>query len=186
MVRLAAARLAAASWTIATLGSVFGPPAAVSVGDGVEIRSAGSKGLGAFVTRDLPAGTYLAPYTGRLLASDEAMLRAALDETSGDYFASLNGWFDEELVIDAEDPKTSGWPRYINHSKRRANCKNIELQQPVALPGGGVGRLPLGLYAMLIRDVQAGEELLVDYGSAYWTDRGLLPLDPRRIAIDYI
>ena len=177
-------RLWLASWTIGTLGKLLGPPASVTVGDGVEIRAAGGKGLGAFVTRALPAGAYLSPYTGTLMHLDDATAAKLRGDTSGDYHARLNGWFGEALVVDAED-EASGWPRYINHSRRRANCENFELRKPVAIGPRRLG-LPLGLYVQLRRDVAAGEELLVDYGDDYWDDRGLRPLDPRRIAVDYL
>ena len=182
-------RLSAASLTIATLGKLLGPPPAVTVGDGVEIRSAGGKGFGAFATRNLSAGAYLSPYTGKLMARKDASLAKLRGETTGAYFAGFDtAWFGEELVVDAQDEATSGWPRYINHSKRRANCRSFELRRPIAIPGRvfSVGRLPLGLYVQLVRDVTAGEELLFDYGDSYWTDRGLRRFDPRRIAIDYI
>ena len=32
------------------------------------------------------------------------------------------------LVIDADDSETSSWPRFVNHSKRRANCELIEMK----------------------------------------------------------
>ena len=182
---------AVASFTISVLRGAFGPPAGVEVGRGVEIRPAGKKGLGAFATQDLAAGTYLAPYTGRLLERTDALTLFDQGETSGAYFAELNGWLGDQttFIIDAEDDKSSGWPRYVNPSRRRANTRNVELRQPVSLPGvdgGPLIRLPLGLYLQLTQDVQAGDELLTDYGDEYWTDRGLLPLDPRRLAIDYL
>jgi SET domain-containing protein len=152
--------------------SSLGPAVDVGVGDGVEIRPAGAKGLGAFATRDLPAGAYLGQYTGRVTTFDEAMAAERRGETSGAYFACVeDGPFGERLVVDAEDA-SSGWPRFINHSKRRANCQNIEARRP--LPGV---RVPVGLFVQTLRPVSAGEELLVDYGDWYWTSRGLLPVE---------
>ena len=93
-------RLSAASLTIATLGKLLGPPAAVAVGDGVEIRSAGGKGFGAFATRNLSAGAYLSPYTGKLMARKDASLAKLRGETTGAYFAGFDtAWFGEELVV---------------------------------------------------------------------------------------
>ena len=35
------------------------------------------------------------------------------------------------------------------------------------------------------KPIAAGEEILFDYGAGYWDSR-LLPLDPRRLVIDYL
>ena len=181
-------RASLAGLTLTTLSSVLGPPPAATVGQDVVIRSAGrSKGLGAFAARDLPAAAYLGRYTGRALLPAEATDAVSRGETTGAYFARMKGGpFGQDLVFDAEDSTVSGWPRFINHSKRRANCKNIELRLPFDLNGVSFGRVPLGLYIQTTRDIAAGEELLVDYGPDYWTSRGLAPGDPRRLLIDYL
>lgn len=168
---------------VAVFGTVLGPPLAIaSDGDGVDILLTGRKGLGAFAARDIEAGAYLGRYTGALLTAEEALSRWQNGETSGDYFATMRG-ITRPMVIDAEDYETSGWPRFINHSKRRANCANVELRQPLT-PGSRGPRLPLGLYVQAVRDIKRGEELLVDYGDAYWTNRGFAPNSPRRWRID--
>ena len=179
-------RLALTSWALSAVSSLLGPELAVNgVNDGVEVRLAGDKGLGAFAQRDLPAGAYLGRYTGRLYSADGALAALNNGDTSGNYFATLqNAPGDGPLVIDAEDYEISGWPRFINHSLRRQNCRNTELGLP--LVDGVDVRIPLGLYVQTIRDIKAGEELLVDYGPEYWTDRGLAPGTPRRLMVDYL
>ncbi len=180
-----------ASWTIAALGSTLGPSSNVAVGRDVEIRPVAGKGFGAFATREIPAGAFLGRYTGRLLSAREAEEAWEGGKTSGEYFAFTDSPFnpgsDELYVYDAEDAGSSNWPRFINHSRRRENVQNLDLRLPVALlPGTDPVRLPLGLYVQTLRRIKAGEELLLDYGSAYWTTRGIPPLDPLRIAIDLL
>jgi len=169
---------------ITALGTLLGPKLQVSLNDGVEIQLSSGKGLGVFATRDLPAGAYLGRYTGRLLSAKDAFAAYDRGDTSGNYFAALQGAPGAEpLVLDAEDFEISGWPRFINHSLRQQNCKNTELRLPL---WGSDFRLPLGLYVQTTRDIAAGEELYVDYGAEYWTDRGVPRYSPRRFVIDYL
>lgn len=76
--------------------------------------------------------------------------------------------------------------RYINHSKRKKNCRSLELRGPVTVGAHELGRVPLGLYVQTCRDVAAGEELLIDYGPEYWTAKGIRSKDPRRFVVDYL
>ena len=156
------------SAVLAVCSSLFGPPLAVQLGSGVRVGEASSKGLGAFATTDLSAGAFLGRYTGRLYTETEALDAWRSGETSGEYFATLrSAGGAEPMVVDAEDYRIAGWPRFINHSKRLANCRNTELRKPIG-PWTSA-RLPLGLYVQATRDIAAGEELLVDYGPEYWT-----------------
>ena len=112
--------------------------------------------------------------------------------------------------MDAEDESAAGWPRFVNHSRRRVNCthvglglgwlgltltltltltqtrrvncKHVCLRLPVVL----LGRVPLGLWVRTTREIAPGEELLLDYGSAYWDRCGLAYPNPRRLAIDFL
>ena len=177
-------RSAVLSGAIALLGNSLGPLPAVSVGDGIELANVPGKGIGAFATRDLPAGMFLGCYSGKLMSAEAAADAARRGETSGAYFARMQGVPGSPLVIDSEDASTSTWPRYINHSRRRKNCLSLELQYRVSLGGLELGALPLGLYVKTSRPIAAGEELLMDYGDEYWTSRGYTSFDPRRIVID--
>ena len=184
-----ALRPAVASLALTTLSTVLGPKPAVSIGDGIEIRLSGSKGRGAFATRDLAEGTFLGRYTGKLMDEAQALAAYQNGDSSGSYFATIEkGPFGgTPLVVDAEDDRIAGWPRFINHSKRKANCKNAEIFRPFNVPGEfDLGKAPLGLYVQAMRDIREGEELLIDYGEAYWTSRGFPPTDPRRFVIDYL
>ena len=173
-------RLAVARWMVAALSSALGPRPAVDVGSGVEIRPTKGMGLGAFATVDLGAGLYLGQYTGKLYSPSDAEEATSRGKTSGRYFAVVQALpgVDGPLVVDAEDETTSAWPRYINHSGRRANCENTELSLPFTVPDlVDLGKLPLGLYVRTTRDISAGEELLLDYGEEYWRSRGSTPIE---------
>lgn len=173
-------------WTLSSFASLLGPRLSVRIGCDVEIRPAGSKGMGAFALRDIDEGEFLGRYTGKMMTFDEAYASWAAGRTSGDYFAALQLGRDSPLVVDAENVKTSGWARWVNHSKRKANCKNIELQLPVSpVEQLKLGRIPLGLYLVSSREIRKGEELLVDYGDIYWDSR-YRRYDPKRLAIDYL
>ena len=171
-------------WTLALLSRALGPRPTVKLGTEIQVRSAPGKGLGVFAACDLPAGSFLGRYTGEVLGLEEASRAWSSGETSGAYFALLSGGAGPPLVVDAEDYRKSSWPRFINHSVRRANCKNLELRQ--SLVDGWDARIPLGLYVQTKRNIRAGEELLISYGDKYWQDRGFPKTDPRRWVIDYL
>ena len=129
--------------------------------------------------RELPSDAYLARYTGRFYGQLDAW-RAALarGETSGDYCY----FFEDGGTLDAEDGARSGWPRFVNHSRRRTNCVLVEIApEPVGplLPPRTV------VVLQATRRIVPGEELLVDYGDAYWDSR-VGRIGWRRFAIDYL
>lgn len=153
---------------------------ALTGGVDFEIRSAGpGKGRGAFALRELPAEAYLARYTGRFYDRLDAWkAKLASGETSGD-FCYL---FEDGGILDAEDASRSGWPRFVNHSKRRKNCEFIEVAPEPIGP-----LLPPRTVVMLqaTRWIAAGEELLVDYGDGYWDGR-VGKVGWQRFVIDYL
>lgn len=122
-----------------------------------EVRSAGrGKGRGVFALRELPADAYLARYTGRFYDRlDEWKAGLAKGKTSGDYCY----FFEDGGVLDAEDGARSGWPRFVNHSRRRANCVFSEIAPEPIGP-----LLPPRAVVMLqaTRRIAPKEELLVD------------------------
>ena len=121
-----------ASTTMSVAAALFGPPSTARLGSDIEIRQAGGRGRGAFATRTLPAGEYLGRYTGRLMSPAEAFRAYEAGLTTGEYFASLGDAGDSEaLIVDAEDERAAGWPRFVNHSKRRVQ---LTLALALALP----------------------------------------------------
>jgi hypothetical protein len=59
---------------------------------------------------------------------------------------------DPDALVDAADPSQSNWLRYLNHATPpAANCQMTD-----------------GAVVTTLRAIKAGEELLFDYGRAYW------------------
>ena len=81
-------------------------------------------------------------------------------------------------MVDGEDPQTSSWQRYINHSLRRQNC--------VAGACRAFGHT-LGIYLEASRPIEAGSELFSDYGHVYWdSELGSNRLRLRRLIVDFL
>ena len=123
------------------------------------------------IGRDIPVETVVARDSGQLYSLPEFEQALAEETTTGDYafglsVAGIPGW-----IIDGENPETSSWSRYVNHSLRRQNCH--------AFPGPGY------IYLEATQDIAAGDELFFNYGDEYWEDRA--PSDSlRRIVIDLL
>lgn len=66
--------------------------------------------------------------------------------------------------------------RYVNHSKRRANCVAQDAFDEDAELGA--------VFLETSRDVSRGEELLFNYGDEYWDNR-MPRFSPTRLKIDY-
>ena len=115
-------------------------------------------GLGAFATQKLYKNTILGDYTGEELDYEED----DDDLINGDYVLMVQGYNNrgKEVfkVIDAKDPNKSDWPRYLNSVKRgdgkKENCKFFINGNKISVK--------------TIRDIEIGEELLVNYGDEYF------------------
>ncbi|KAL1507937.1 hypothetical protein AB1Y20_007541 [Prymnesium parvum] len=147
----------------------------LQVGRDVDVRLSAGKGLGAFACRPLAPGTAVGRYDGILRRNDETYAALMAGATSNDYAFNLgNGW-----VVDGEFPERSNWLRYINHSKRRANC----MLGPLSIFG-----VTYGVFVKTCKPINAGDELLFDYGPGAANKlRNRLypaPFDPRRIIWD--
>lgn len=167
------------------------------IGLDVEVRPSQAKGSGVFALRALPAKQLVVRYTGILRTREDHRLIETPSSPNG-YTFKLG----TDFVIDASDESTSGWARFVNHSVRRRNCEVVPVsvdqfgaEKWTAL-GGALDLLesapmiptrPFAVYLETTEAVEAGQELLIDYGGDYW--RALTSqwrLDPRRLAIDYI
>jgi len=139
----------------------FGAPE-LRLDEDVEARPSVLGGLGLFAVRPLRRGTFLMDYLGESLTEAEFTERYA-EGGVADYGLELDGiapW-DAPVFVDARDPAKSNPARYMNHASDD-NCNVRKVKQ----------RLPfraLRLYAA--RDIQAGDELLWDYGPDYWRGR---------------
>ena len=134
-----------------------------AVGTDVEIREAGGgRGLGVYALRPLEPRTCLTRYTGAHRSNERHNAMCKTGETSSSYAIGLGA----DWVVDAEDARTSGWARYINHSLRGENCKFV----PCGLDSiGAPGMLPpaaepICVFVEVSRPIAAGEELLLNYG----------------------
>ena len=158
-----------------------------SVGTDVEIREAdGGKGLGVYALRPLEPVACLTRYTGEHRSRERHDAVCASGKSSSSYAIGLG----KNWVVDAEDARTSGWARYINHSLRAQNCIFV----PCGLDSIAPGILPPAdepfcVYVQVSRPIAEGEELLLDYGGNYWDERvpreGVLGV-LRRLKIDYV
>ena len=72
------------------------------------------------------------------------------------------------IFVDAEDPLAASWTRYLNHSSKQPNLSMRSIVQPDGSP----------LVRFVVeREVKPGDELLFDYGEAYWENEDPLDAD---------
>ncbi|MBB5014626.1 SET domain-containing protein [Rehaibacterium terrae] len=109
-------------------------------------------GNGVFAAVDLPAGTRLIEYKGRLRTHAEAdELYGDQAETGHTFLFTLN----DEYVIDANNDGNVA--RWINHGCT-PNCEAVLVEHP------GSDRRRDRVFIETIRDIRAGEELTYNYG----------------------
>uniref|UniRef100_A0A7S4HCS0 SET domain-containing protein n=1 Tax=Prymnesium polylepis TaxID=72548 RepID=A0A7S4HCS0_9EUKA len=126
------------------------------------IQPSEGKSLGLFALRPLGPGSVVGFYSGPIVSDAEYDDAVAAGRSSGDYGFALGNGF----VVDAEDPTTSGPLRFCNHSGRRPNCEM------------GACKLfgkTYGVFLETSKDINAGDELLFDYGGDFWS--GSIPAD---------
>lgn len=111
-----------------------------------EIREiGGAKGKGLYVLQDFEFGEYLLDYTGEKITTKLA------DTLETKYLFEI----DKEWTIDGE--AESNTARYINHS-----CDpNVEAE---------VDEVAARIMIHAARDIEKGEELLIDYGDEYFDE----------------
>jgi len=121
-------------------------------------------GLGAFLREPAKTGDLLCEYVGELIYEPTFESRGDLANYRGrSYVYGLNS----SMSIDSSFAGNAS--RYINHVEgsdpsgavRRANCKAF-----VRLVNGDHR---IGIFAL--EDIEAGKELLLDYGSEFFTDK---------------
>lgn len=118
----------------------------------IQQRRSRIHGNGVFAAADIPAGTTLIEYRGKLLTHAQADRRYPGTADSGHTFLfTLN----DRYVIDAnEDGNIARW---INHSCE-PNCQSSLEEDPDGDPRKD------RVMIETVRDVRAGEELCYDYG----------------------
>jgi len=130
--------------------------------DFVNIRESNIQkaGLGAFATSFIPKRTRLGEYKGRLLTQKEY---DNLKEEHCCYMFEVDkqvGKKRRKYFIDARFKKHSNWTRYVNGAKDAKQQKKVNIE---AYQYGGK------VFYRTCENVKTGDELLVDYGSDYWT-----------------
>lgn len=118
----------------------------------IKVRRSPIHGNGVFANRDIPAGTEIIRYRGRLLTHDEADHRYGGNVDEGHtYLFTLN----EHYVIDGNDNGNSA--RWINHSCE-PNCRAVTVEDAHERPERD------RIVIEALRDIAEGEELSFDYG----------------------
>jgi hypothetical protein len=109
-------------------------------------------GKGLFTTRDIPRGTKIVQYKGKVTNWKE------VDSKEG-----LNGYIyyvNRHHVIDAQ-PATEAVARYANDAKGLVRTEGVSNNCTYIIEG-------LKVYIKSMRHIPAGSELLVGYGKEYW------------------
>eukprot|EP00240_Pyramimonas_obovata_P016298 CAMPEP_0118945986 /NCGR_PEP_ID=MMETSP1169-20130426/43383_1 /TAXON_ID=36882 /ORGANISM="Pyramimonas obovata, Strain CCMP722" /LENGTH=271 /DNA_ID=CAMNT_0006891847 /DNA_START=207 /DNA_END=1022 /DNA_ORIENTATION=+ len=123
----------------------------------IEVKQADEgKGRGAFAVTRLPKRSYIGDYEGDLLSASQ--LKTRFGESIGDYVHVIDpDWaIDAEALARSSSTFTAG---HMNHSKERANVvRRVYRDQRC-----------VAFYTK--REIEAGEELLFDYGDDYWKNR---------------
>lgn len=105
-------------------------------------------GLGVIATQDVPAGTLVSYYKGRVLQKESASSRYQV-------------WVCKGYIIDAED-EMDCIARYINHLPKggRSNCRFVMRHET-----GGKKTVKV----ITTRTIRSGEEVYLNYGGEYWS-----------------
>ena len=117
--------------------------------DGIEIKE-GRYGRGVFATRHFDKGDAVEDCPTLELPGDQVVGRL------GDYVFGSNESEDDVILL-------LGYGMLYNHSYE-ANCEYVQDGPQV-------------ITFITLRDVEAGEELTIDYGEEWWSTRNLEP-DP--------
>ncbi len=128
------------------IGTAFDRPDLVEVREVNLLRSFGGKGL--FATQDIPAGTCIGLYTGKIYTREEFKIYCEGDHVDLSYTMHIN-----DIVIDGI--KKGNFTRFINFSD---NQDNVKFSDP-SLDGNKVVTVVTKV------DIKKGQQLLVDYNT---------------------
>jgi SET domain-containing protein len=121
----------------------------------------GDIGFGAYMAEPVKQGEFIAEYVGEIISYAECARRSEIyDKLKVSFIFDLN----YEVVIDSY--QYGNVERFINHSKKQANCK------PFVKLVNGEHRI--GFFAM--KDLDAGVELFFDYGKEFVFKQGLMEM----------
>jgi SET domain-containing protein len=156
-----------------------------AVSAGIRIDKSEGKGFGAFATIPIVQGEWIGDYEGEMLTTQEVKARywnlgkPKKDDRrwkksrkrrgqgmSGDYLFDLS----DDIYVDGEDTDASGWCRFMNHAEETKQECNVKTESSRKYSNGENVILPR-LWFTAKRDIEAGEELLYDYGDGYWEEK---------------
>ena len=109
-------------------------------------------GKGLFTRYFIPAGTHIIEYKGRVTTWNEVKEK----EADNAYIMYVN----RDHVINAL-PYKKALARYANDAKGVGKIRGLRNNAVYAT-------VKKRVYIKAIRDIKAGEEILVDYGKSYW------------------
>lgn len=126
----------------------------------IRVRRSGIRGagLGAFTTVRVPRGTALGVYTGEQLTATEEEERYPRRDAPATYVLRVRRSCGGHVLVDAAN--AAHWAKYMNDPWN---------------PAAGVAAAPNVVFGddgviTAVRDIGAGEELLVSYGAGYWRE----------------
>lgn len=131
----------------------------------VDVRESPGKGRGAFAATKIAAGAFLGTYAGDALTGDDYEERYGGAAAVPEYVVRVDGdlYLDGRAAADAE----TFTPALLNHGG--GDAANVVRYC--------ASRRPPVIDFFAARDVDAGEELLFDYGDQYWAGRADAPDD---------
>lgn len=124
-----------------------------------------SAGKGLFAAAPLVSGMLLPPYQGQLLTAGEVKSRFFTPgmeylwcSCEPDKVYNMSST-DMSFCVDAANTPKSNPARYINSASDKSMCRQVNVEMC------DLGQV---LYFRITKEVQAGSELIVDYGKDYW------------------
>lgn len=125
------------------------PPVYISIKEST-IKGSGK---GVFANCDIPAGTTIGEYLGKVYYGDD------MDKASGDYLFNVNRNGKSYKIIDGKPVKESSWVRYVN-SPQSAGVANAFFYQYAER-----------IFLKTSKVIPAGQEVFAYYGDTYINDK---------------
>ncbi len=113
-------------------------------------------GKGLFTKVDIAKGTRIIEYKGKITTWKEVLKAEASTNIFNRYLYYVN----KNHVIDAM-PYTKTFARYANDASGLSKIKGLANNCKYVKDNGRV-------FMEAIKDIEAGEEILIDYGKEYW------------------
>lgn len=107
----------------------------------VEVRSAGSKGMGVYALEPINPGAWVGQYQGTLTTPEETKARYDFEHQSADYIFSVDP--DKAISIDAQN--STHFSRYFNHAEH-GNLR-VEVCCMLCAVGSLCYAVPCGLWS---------------------------------------